>query len=233
MNVNRGYEKYFNLTEQEIRKLNLIGERFDRLVVIETLSKGGGNLKCLCDCGNYSKTTRAKLIKGHTRSCGCLFKEKRLTAQKQIAAKTKKYEGPKHFIQAWKNMNNRVKSGYCGINESWLDYESFKKDMFDSYEIHVAKHGTHETTLDRIDGNGNYEKNNCRWATHLVQNNNLKTNTIVEYDGMSKTYIEWKAYFNSKLTTDQIKKRVRANGWDIKKACIEPINTKYYAKGAN
>lgn len=62
----------------------------------------------------------------------------------------------------------------------------FYNDMYQSYLEHIEKFGKEETTIDRIDGRGNYNKDNCKWSTHFEQSNNLSSNRSVTYNG--KTY---------------------------------------------
>jgi hypothetical protein len=62
--------------------------------------------------------------------------------------------------------------GGRGIKCLWKSFDKFKKDMYKSYLFHVNKFGEKETTLDRIDVNKNYYKNNCRWATNKEQGDN-------------------------------------------------------------
>lgn len=78
---------------------------------------------------------------------------------------------------ARKRCNNQKNKDYeryggRGIKCLWENFSHFKEDMYESYLAHESKHGTRETTLDRIDNNGNYEKANCRWATWEVQGRN-------------------------------------------------------------
>lgn len=64
-----------------------------------------------------------------------------------------------------------------GIKVEWKSFEDFRDDMYESYKKHLAKHGAKDTTLDRINNDGNYCKENCRWATNLQQIAN-RTTTI-------------------------------------------------------
>lgn len=59
--------------------------------------------------------------------------------------------------------------GGKGITVEWKTYQDFKKDMYESYLKHIEVYGKRQTTLDRIDSDKNYCKENCRWATYKIQ----------------------------------------------------------------
>lgn len=73
------------------------------------------------------------------------------------------------------------------IDDRWLNFIGFMEDMHKSYEKHVAKHGEKQTTLDRIDGNKNYCKDNCRWATRFEQSNNVSNSKTFRFKGRDLT----------------------------------------------
>lgn len=98
------------------------------------------------------------------------------------------------FYRAWVNMktrctNPRVKYyeryGGRGIKvcEKWKTFDGFIDDMLLTYKDNL--------TLDRIDNNGDYSKNNCRWVTQKIQANNRKSNRLVTYKGITKTLTQW------------------------------------------
>lgn len=99
------------------------------------------------------------------------------------------------FYRTWVNMKSRCRNknhpsyfryGGRGVTvcKRWLDFENFFDDMYSSFEEHERKFGGRQTTLDRIDNDGDYELSNCRWATQKQQ----ALNTRVSRDKRTITY---------------------------------------------
>ena len=82
--------------------------------------------------------------------------------------------------------------------------------MYDSYLKHLEKYGKENTTLDRINNDGNYCKENCRWATIKEQNRNKRTNVFLTYQNKTMTITDWSKYLRISLST--IRGRIR-RGW--------------------
>lgn len=81
--------------------------------------------------------------------------------------------------------------GAKGITFEWDSYQSFKTDMYRSYQKHVSIHGKENTTIDRIDNSKGYSKENCRWATRKMQSKNRKTNRYITYKGRTMVIADW------------------------------------------
>lgn len=163
--------------------INLTGKRFGRLKVISSVgvNKWGSYLfLCQCDCGNKKVIQSPSLVGKNTKSCGCYRKE----VERRTKNKTHGHSC-KRIYRIWIKMKERCYNpnhiqyrNYGGrgikiINE-WKHFPNFYKDMAKSYYFHVRKWGKEDTSIDRVDCNGNYEKKNCRWATHKVQANNRR-----------------------------------------------------------
>tara|TARA_Y100000310_G_scaffold319693_2_gene375272 strand:- start:358 stop:909 length:552 start_codon:yes stop_codon:yes gene_type:complete len=120
--------------------------------------------------------------------------------------------------------NPNSKRYYCyggrGIKVEWSDFVEFKKDMFESYLDHVEKYGRKDTTIDRINNNGNYSKENCRWATIVEQQNNTSTNKILTILGESKTATQWANEVG--LPSNAVRKRL-SRGWSAEDALTKPL----------
>lgn len=81
--------------------------------------------------------------------------------------------------------------GGRGVKVLWESFEEFRNDMYESYKIHVDKFGEKNTMIDRINNNGNYCKENCKWATYQEQQNNKRSNNFICHNGETKTISEW------------------------------------------
>jgi len=166
--------------------INIVGQKYGRLLVLEKAEsqKGRTLWKCLCDCGNEVVIQGLLLKNGHTKSCGCLRKE--MAAE----AKTTHGMGKTKLNYVWLDMKGRClrpthrsykNYGGRGITytKDWETFEGFYADMGSTYQEGL--------TLDRIDNNKGYSKDNCRWTTVLIQNNNKRNSALETVDGITAT----------------------------------------------
>jgi hypothetical protein len=80
--------------------------------------------------------------------------------------------------------------GGRGLTFSWDNYLDFKRDMYESYLVHKKEHPK-DTSLERIDNNKGYSKENCRWATMREQSKNRRTNRYFTYKGETLIIADW------------------------------------------
>lgn len=116
--------------------------------------------------------------------------------------------------------------GGKGITIDWENFTSFKEDMFQSYIDHVHEYGEKDTTIDRVDPDRNYSKENCRWATRREQRRENNCDIfMVEYKG--KKMPLWKIVEEKGLNYVRVYHRIHEYGWDADKAIDEPYKYRF------
>lgn len=196
-----------------------IGEKFGRLTVLSLTSIDKYYHKhylCQCSCGNQKIVNESNLRTGCTKSCGCLQKENRI---KHNMHKTRFYKIWQDMIIRCTNRNHKSYKNYGGrgikVCNEWKNFICFKNDMYESYLKHFNQY--HDTTLDRINNNLGYSKENCTWKTNLEQQWN-RQNTIKIYDDIEKKKISIRHYcITHHLNVNTVYSRLKA-GKSIKEA---------------
>lgn len=180
----------------------MIGNRFGRLTVLseaEPYIRSNGKPRkrwlCRCDCGNIKIILGENLTGGKTKSCGCLQKER------TSIASTVHGDTNSRLYNVWCAMKRRCLNesapeykyyGARGITvcDEWLkSYEAFRSWAYSNGYDSNSKRG--ECTIDRIDVNGNYSPENCRWVDQKKQMNNYSKNHLLSYGGEVHSISEW------------------------------------------
>ena len=216
-----------------MRYKDIKGMKFGRLIVVEYYGADkhkNALWECQCDCGNTSIAKTHNLMKGATRSCGCLQKEKATKHLLDIStthglSKDSKGKNTRLF-RIWMGIKNRCsnsnlreypKYGGRGIKicDKWLnDYKAF-------HDWSIQNGYSEKLSIDRIDNDGNYEPSNCRWVDEKTQANNRSSSKIYEINGVKRTLAEWVKEYNCSYPTayERLKR-----GWSLQKALTKGVN---------
>ena len=191
---------------------DLTGQRFKKLLVISrgaSYAGGGARWNCLCDCGKTKLIAAATLKNGESGSCGCGREKHRMTGSREH--------------DAWRNMRRRCLTkthpefpNYGGrgilICARWNDFASFYADMG------PAPAGL---SLERIDVNGHYCPENCKWGTTAEQTRNKRVNHSITANGKTMCLADWARELG--VHRANISSRLKV-GWDPVKAVTTPFS---------
>jgi len=198
-------------------RIDLTGHIFHYLTVIRyggNNKKGKATWECICKCGKNVVANGIDLRRGECKSCGCFKSEN--------AKRLYTTHGMKHTpeFKAWSHIKQRCyNKNYCGYKnygmkgikmcDSWLNsFETFFADM--------GKRPSSKHSIDRFpDKAGNYDPDNCRWATMKQQQNNRTNNRIFEYKFETGTISQLVDKYGGSV--NKIRLRVR-RGWTIERA---------------
>lgn len=179
---------------------DLTGKRFGKLYVVGVDAGGGRKTKyiCQCDCGNIKSIRSDALIGGMTRSCGCIKRDQdriNLTANHSHKMSGTRIYGIWQGLKGrCENENNPRYDRYGGrgikVCDEWdKSFEAFYKWAIDNgYSENL--------TIDRIDNDGDYSPQNCKWSTNDEQCNNRSTCIYITIGNETKTLMQWCEIFN-------------------------------------
>lgn len=147
---------------------------------------------CKCDCWNIKSIMRSSLIRW-TLSCWCLAREL-LWNRARTHGMTDTVE-----FNTWCSIRQRCFSSkwrdYKNYQKRWITMSDDWKNSFDAFFRDMWKRPSKKHSIDRIDNNWDYCKENCKWSTHMEQVNNRQSTKMIEYKWMRKSIADWERYF--------------------------------------
>ena len=174
--------------------LDLVGQKFGRLTVIEYLYSDNGNARkgrmwrCRCECGGEQVASSYQLRHGVIVSCGCKQRE---NWGKAAGANRTHGMSKTRLYKCWAAMKKRCKHDPNWAGKGIKVCAEWENDPQAFMDWAMANGYDDSLTLDRIDVWGNYEPSNCRWADRRTQMNNTTTNVYITIGGVTKTATEW------------------------------------------
>lgn len=208
---------------------NLIGVKYNNLTIIEEVdaifTKGGNKkrmISCRCNCGVEKTLVMSEVINGYVKSCGCYS---RVLAKENTTIRNTKHKmyGTSEY-NTWQSMkkrclnpNHKAYDYYGGrgitVCDSWINsFPNFYNDM--------GSKPNKDSSLDRIDNEKGYFKENCRWASKKTQTRNQRNNRNLTIDGETKTIGEWSEISGIKWQT--IHHRAFISNWKDKEI-LKPV----------
>lgn len=206
------------------------GKKFGKLLVtaesdVRVLPNGKRSRvwHCICDCGGNTWVRRAALVNGNTKSCGCYSAEKTRSMFTKHGHSAGGAESPTYY--SWHNMMKRCTipkakqySDYGGrgikICPEWFSFERFLADMGERPD---------GCTLDRREVDGDYTKENCRWATKATQSRNRRSNRLLTFNGNTMCVTDWAAQIGISEAT--LRGRLD-RGWSLDRALTKPARSR-------
>lgn len=194
---------------------DLSNKHFGRLTVLSfdhSDIHGHSYWLCRCDCGEHTIVMSNNLKAGTTTSCGCYRREKiRETFTIHGLYNSRIY---KTWISIRKRCNNKKAANYHLYGGRGIKVCDEWNDNFNTFYNWCLNHGYKEDLIiDRINNNGDYEPDNCRWVDAITQSNNKRNNRRITYNNETHTLAEWGRIL--KIHPDTLGKRLNKNDYSV------------------
>lgn len=204
---------------------DLSGRRFGRLTVIVRSSLTGAprvKWKCICDCGREADVASSHLKGGRISSCGCLRKEMYYTVTRTHGHATGRRRSPElttyhNILERCYNVKNSHYRFYGGRGIGMCDRW---RSSFENFLSDVGLRPSSGHSIDRISCDGDYSKENCRWATRYEQARNKSNNVMVSVFGETMCLRDAVRKF-SVVHESSVRDRM-ANGWSVEASLTRP-----------
>jgi len=205
----------------------MIGKTFGKLTVVAVSSRQ--LVSCKCACGNEHTVRARSVIRGLTRSCGCLIRE--TASRPHPERRTHGMSGASEY-NIWRTMIARCRNpnhiryaiyGGRGIKvcERWQSFENFYADM--------GPRPSPGHSIERGNNDGDYEPGNCRWADRFDQGRNKSNNRLLTHAGRTQTISEWSREVGIPFSV--IRGRL-LRGWSVARS-LDPERARPGAKPGN
>lgn len=200
-------------------RIDMSGQQFGRLTVVSYLGGKSSLWDCTCVCGNRASVPGANLRNGDTKSCGCLKAEYRVSiAAVNGLSSTREYGVWRDMIRRCYSPSRHDYARYGGRGIVVCD--RWRQSLL-AFNTDMGPRPSAQHSIDRIDNDGNYCPENCRWATLKEQRANRRPvcGLCVDWRGESHNLSEWGRIlgFRSRILYSRIRR-----GWSIEKTLTTP-----------
>ena len=212
------------------RVQSIIGNNYGRLTVIGYSHAQKRNIGlhsrhhwiCRCTCGTVLVVESSNLKGGVSTSCGCYQRERASDAGKSNTrhgmSDSPEYSTWRRILDRCYNPKNDSYNRYGGrgikvCNRWCTSFDNFYKDMGGRPSNHHS--------IDRIDNEGDYTPDNCRWATPQEQGNNRGNNRRLTYNGQTMTITQWA--HKAGISIETLSSRLDVHKWSLERAITEPV----------
>lgn len=205
-----------------------VGNKIGRLTLIEKVWLPHGKRRetgylCVCDCGNETIVYRSNILKGVTTSCGCFHDEVCRNVQFKHGHGLKMDKTYMTWARIKSRCNNQNSPDYDDYGGRGIKVCDRWSNSFNSFLEDMGYPPDENYSIDRINPDGNYEPNNCRWASPVQQARNKRNTIRLPYDNemlpigdiADRLGITYKALYQ----------RLAKYNWDIEKAAKPSIGT--------
>lgn len=213
-------------------RFDLSGKTFGRLRVESVAGKTGSNntiWRCVCQCGKVRNVIGSCLTSGHTASCGCISTDRirEIGYQQRRHGYSRPNGSHSPTYTSWEAMRSRCSDpaaiGYRNYGGRGITVCDKWNRSFDAFLADMGERPSRQTTLDRIDVNGNYEPGNCRWASKSQQCRNTRYNLVLEFNGKSLCVADWADEL--KMSRNAIYLRIK-QGWSVERTLTTPVKSR-------